>query len=168
MQLLRPLSWPAARRLDRLNGIDGGFHHLDIMDIGRREGDGQRDAVAIDQKMALRPRFAMIRRIRPGRFAPQGPEPEPNPARPRTNRCCPLRQADLTTPGGAASRPRPVASGAIVASRSSHCRSPFLWGASPRESPSSGQRGSRLAPSGPEWVVFPLLASALAAAGGLG
>lgn len=72
MQLLGPLSGPAPRTLDRLNGIEGRFHHPAVVDVGCREGHRQRDAVLVDHKMALRPLFAAIRRIRPGRCAPPG------------------------------------------------------------------------------------------------
>jgi hypothetical protein len=40
------------------------------VDVRRREADDQGDASAIDHKMALRARFAAIRRIRPGLIAP--------------------------------------------------------------------------------------------------
>lgn len=72
MQLLRSLARPTLGASDGLYSIDGGFHHLDVMDMGSRERHRQRDSVSVDHKMALRARFAAILRIRPGRFAPPG------------------------------------------------------------------------------------------------
>jgi hypothetical protein len=34
------------------------------VDVGRREPDGERDALPVDHNMALRARFAAVRRIR--------------------------------------------------------------------------------------------------------
>ena len=61
---------PSPRLTDRRNGIQGHFQHPRVMDVGRREPHRERDAVGIDHQMALRARFATIRRIRAGRFAP--------------------------------------------------------------------------------------------------
>src|ERR1051325_6549064 len=72
MQLGRPLTRPPAGPLDRLHGIYSRFHHLPVWDIGRREDEGQRYPLPIDQNMTLRARFAAIRRIRPGLLAPRG------------------------------------------------------------------------------------------------
>lgn len=74
-QLLGPLSGPAPSTLDRLNGIEGRFHHPAVVDVGCREGNRQREAVLADHKRALRPLFAAIRRIRPARCAPRGRAP---------------------------------------------------------------------------------------------
>ena len=40
MQLLRPLAASASGTTDRFNGINGLFHHLAVVDIGRRESNG--------------------------------------------------------------------------------------------------------------------------------
>jgi len=72
VQLVRSTPGPTARSADRRNRIHDGFDHRHFIDVGRRQHHRQRDAVGIDHKMALRARFAAIRRIRPGRFAPPG------------------------------------------------------------------------------------------------
>ncbi len=59
---------PAA--LDRLDGIHGFEHHARVVDVGRAQRVRERDAFGVDHKMALRARFASIRRIRAGFFAP--------------------------------------------------------------------------------------------------
>jgi hypothetical protein len=61
---------PPSVAANRLNGIDDFEHHLRIMDIGRAQECRERDALALDHKMALRARFAAIRRILPGFCAP--------------------------------------------------------------------------------------------------
>ena len=58
------------RLTDRRDGIQGRLQETRIMDIGCRERHGEGDSAGVDHKMALRPRFATIRWIRPGRFAP--------------------------------------------------------------------------------------------------
>ena len=72
VQLIRSLARPSARALDRLNGIDRRLQHPGVMDIGRRLGYGERDPVSVGHNMALRARFAAIRRIRSGFSAPPG------------------------------------------------------------------------------------------------
>ena len=72
LQLGRPRTRPPAGPFARLHRIHGRFHHLPIRAVGCREGNGQRDPLPIDHTMALRARFAAIRRIRPGFWAPRG------------------------------------------------------------------------------------------------
>ena len=72
MQLLGPLARPTPWAFNRLHGIHHFLHHRYFGDIGGREEDRERDPVAVDHKMALRARFAAIRWIRPGFFAPPG------------------------------------------------------------------------------------------------
>ncbi len=57
---------------NRRDRIDGFLQHLAVVDVGRRDCHGQRDAVAVDHNMALRARFAAIRWIRAGFVAPPG------------------------------------------------------------------------------------------------
>ena len=59
-----------ARLPNRHDRIQGDFEHFGVVHIGRREGYRERDACSVDHKMALRARFAAIRRIRADRFAP--------------------------------------------------------------------------------------------------
>jgi hypothetical protein len=72
MQLGGPLPRPAARALDRLDGIDGRLQHPRVVDVGCRLGHREGDSSAVDHNMALRARFAAIRRIRAGFSAPPG------------------------------------------------------------------------------------------------
>ena len=60
----------ASRLADRLDRVQGGFQQPRVMHVGRRERHGEGDPLSVDHKMALRARFAAIRRIRPGVFAP--------------------------------------------------------------------------------------------------
>lgn len=70
VQLRRPLSGSPAPPADRGNRLDQRLEERAIVDVRRRELDRERDALAVDHKMALRARFAAIRRIRPGFAAP--------------------------------------------------------------------------------------------------
>ena len=73
MQLLGTLARASTRRLaDRLYGIHGLFQDLRVVDVGRRVDHRERDASAVDHNMALRARFALIRRIGAGSLAPPG------------------------------------------------------------------------------------------------
>jgi hypothetical protein len=73
MQLLRALARASTRRLaDRLNGIHGLFQDLGVVDVGSCMEHRERDASSVDHNMALRARFALIRRIRAGSLAPPG------------------------------------------------------------------------------------------------
>ena len=72
MKLGRPLARPAQRASDGPNGIDDRFQHLAVVDVGGRLSHRERDSVAVDHNMALRARFAAIRWIRPGLWAPPG------------------------------------------------------------------------------------------------
>src|SRR5262249_42551225 len=72
MQLGRPLTRPPVGTFDRLHSVQGDFHQLAVRDIGPREGNGQRNPLPVDHNMALRARFAAIRWIRAGRWAPRG------------------------------------------------------------------------------------------------
>lgn len=72
MQLLGSLAWASASAPNRRDRIQRGFEHLAVIDIGCRDDHGQGEAASLDHKMALRSRFAPIRWIRPGLFAPPG------------------------------------------------------------------------------------------------
>jgi hypothetical protein len=72
VQLVRSLPRSPSRTFDGLNGIDRRLQHSRVMDIGRRLGYGERDPVSVGHNMALRARFAAIRRIRSGFSAPPG------------------------------------------------------------------------------------------------
>jgi hypothetical protein len=56
MQLHRTLAWssaPLARKAQRRDRIDRLFKPLRVMHVGARDGDGQRQAGAVDHKVAL-------------------------------------------------------------------------------------------------------------------
>jgi hypothetical protein len=72
VQLLGALARPTATLTNGPDGIDSSFSHLDIMHVGSRLGHGKGNSSSVDHKMALRARFAAIRWVRPGRFAPPG------------------------------------------------------------------------------------------------
>jgi hypothetical protein len=67
------LAWASTRRLaNRLDGIHSLFQDLGVMDVGSRVSYRERDTVSVDHNMALRARFALIRRVRAGLLAPPG------------------------------------------------------------------------------------------------
>jgi len=70
VQLRGTFAWSSHGALDRADGINGFFHHLDVMNIRCRDSHSERDALAFDHQMAFRARFAAIRRILPGLSAP--------------------------------------------------------------------------------------------------
>lgn len=72
VQLVRPLARSTAGALDRLNSIDHLLEHHRVVLVGPRELRCQWDALPVDHNMPLRARFASIRRIRAGFFAPPG------------------------------------------------------------------------------------------------
>ncbi len=57
---------------DGRDGIHHLFQHSGLVDVRSSVANYERDALGFDHKMALRARFAAIRWIRPGRFAPPG------------------------------------------------------------------------------------------------
>jgi hypothetical protein len=63
MQLVGSLAWAAARPLDWLDGFDQVFEDDRVVDVGGREPDREWDALAVDQEVSLRARFAAVRRV---------------------------------------------------------------------------------------------------------
>src|SRR5687767_61103 len=61
-------AWP--RTLDRRHRLRYVLEDGAVVDVGGGEVDGQRDAVAVDQEVALRARLAPVGRVRAGIFAP--------------------------------------------------------------------------------------------------
>jgi hypothetical protein len=70
VHLGRPAARATSGLLDRLDGVQQRLEPTDVVHIGRGEVRRERDALAVDHNMALRARFAAIRRIRAGRLAP--------------------------------------------------------------------------------------------------
>jgi hypothetical protein len=65
MQLGGSLPWSAVRSLDRLDRLDQLFEDDRVVDVGRREPDREWDALAVDQEVPLRARFAAVGRVAP-------------------------------------------------------------------------------------------------------
>src|SRR3712207_1511589 len=63
MELVGTFSWSTARLVDRLDGIHSLLKDLGVVDVCRRVSHRERDAASVDHKVALRARFAFIRRI---------------------------------------------------------------------------------------------------------
>src|ERR671935_195092 len=70
VQLVRACAGPSAAALDGGNAVQQGLKDGGLVLVGPREQHRERDAAAVDHKMALRARLAAIRRIRTGRSAP--------------------------------------------------------------------------------------------------
>ena len=70
VQLGGTTAGPAGALTDRRNRVDGGFQHAAVVDVGRRQDYGQRNAVGIDDHVALGARFAAVGRVRAGVLAP--------------------------------------------------------------------------------------------------
>ena len=71
-QFGRPLARTSCGPFNRLNCVQPRRQHLGVVQVRGRLSHRQRDPLACDHQMALRARFAAIRRIRPGRSAPFG------------------------------------------------------------------------------------------------
>lgn len=72
MQLVGSLPRPATWSEHSGNGVNPRLQHLRIVHVCRCMSDRQRDTAAVAHKVALRARFAPIRRIGPGFLAPPG------------------------------------------------------------------------------------------------
>jgi len=75
MQLSWPLAGTAMPLANRRQGLQQPLQYLGIRHIGCGVADYEWDAVSFDHNRALRARFAAIRRIRAGGFAPRGAGP---------------------------------------------------------------------------------------------
>jgi hypothetical protein len=72
VQFLRTLSWSTTLLANGRDGIHHRFQYGCFMHIGRRMSYDEWDASSFDHNMALRARFAAVRWVRAGRFAPTG------------------------------------------------------------------------------------------------
>lgn len=70
VQFGRTASWPACTLADRRHGIDQRLQQLAVVPVGRRDPQGERNAVGIDEDVALGTRLAAVRRVRAGLLAP--------------------------------------------------------------------------------------------------
>ena len=70
VQLVRSAPGTSTPMADRRHGIEGGGEHEAVMPIGSAQADPERCACPVDHNMALRARFAAIRRVRAGGSAP--------------------------------------------------------------------------------------------------
>jgi len=70
VDFVRALAGPAPRPLDGWDAVDQRREDAAVGAVGRGEEDGEREALPVDHNMALAARFAAIRWIRPGFFAP--------------------------------------------------------------------------------------------------
>lgn len=101
--------------------------------VGGGEHCGERDAPSVRHNVALRARFATMRRIRPGFSAPFLRARSPNPAKPSPTRSGRPPRGGPGAPDATLSTTRsPPARHASAASTSSPSRSPSASGASPR------------------------------------
>ena len=66
----RAFAPPSVGLFGRADGIDRLRQHRTLGDVGGGQHDRERDAGSVDHKMALRSRFAAIRRVRAGASAP--------------------------------------------------------------------------------------------------
>jgi len=98
MQLVGTLTRASSHALNRLDGVQRFFQHLDVMHVRARHCYRERDAFAFDHKMALRARFAAIRRILPGFSAPPTAAPleESNETRDQSMRSAWPRRSNRT------------------------------------------------------------------------
>lgn len=124
MQLVGPFARSSSWTSDRLDGIEGGFEHRCLVDVGCSQQDRERDSLPVDHKMALCALFAAIRWILPG-FSPPGRPPWRHPSKPGSSRCNRLGRVDPTRLGGDGPRrqrlgrqqvipePHPISGGSI-------------------------------------------------------
>lgn len=70
MKLGRAATWPAGTLADGLDGIDRGFQHPAVVDVGGGQGHGERNTVGVDDDVALGARLAPVRRVRACADAP--------------------------------------------------------------------------------------------------
>jgi len=132
MQLGWSLARPTERPTDGHDGIHGLCQHLAVMHVGARLRYREGNALAVDHNMALRARFAAIRRIRTGFRSPRGLGHSLSPGMLASNRSCLPHPGDPAAPGAASAKRLPAAMHAGVANRSCRCRIPFLGATSPK------------------------------------
>ena len=70
MQFGRSPPGPARTLADRRHGIDQRLQQLAVVPVGRRDLQGEGDAIGIDEDVTLGAQLAAIRQVRAGLFAP--------------------------------------------------------------------------------------------------
>jgi hypothetical protein len=70
VQFPRPTAWRTPRAADPRNSFEHLLERNRIIDVGRGQPDGERYPVPVDDRVVLASRFASIRRVRAGFFAP--------------------------------------------------------------------------------------------------
>jgi hypothetical protein len=70
VQFVRTEPRPTSRARNGRNAIEQIVENFGVVNVCRRQQKGQRNALSIDEKMVFRARFAFVRRVRPGFFAP--------------------------------------------------------------------------------------------------
>lgn len=70
VQFGRTESGTAPRARNGRNAVQQIFQNPGVMDVSGGQNEGQRNALSIHEKMVFRARFAFVRRVGPGRFAP--------------------------------------------------------------------------------------------------
>jgi hypothetical protein len=72
VQLMGSLPRPSVRSENSGEGVNHRLQHLRIVNVCSRMSDSQRDTLAVDHNVALRARFAPVRRIGAGFLSPPG------------------------------------------------------------------------------------------------
>lgn len=70
VELVGTLARAATAVAHAWHGVEGGRQHQAVVPVGRAQAHPGRGAPLVDHKMALRARFAAIRRVRAGLGAP--------------------------------------------------------------------------------------------------
>ncbi len=70
MQLVGPAPWATRSMPHRRDRIEGGRQHQAVVPVGAAQAQAERCPRPVDHNMALRARFAAIRRVRAGGRAP--------------------------------------------------------------------------------------------------
>lgn len=73
VKLVRPLARAAAAVAHARHRVEGGCQHQAVVPVGRAQPHPERRASPVDHKMALRARFAAIRRVRADLGTPLSP-----------------------------------------------------------------------------------------------
>ncbi len=148
VQLVRAPAWsPASSGPHARHGVQRGHQHHAVVPVGPAQGNAERRAAGIGDKMAFRARPAAIRRVRADLGAPFLPPGWRCRARPGSSPAVLRRSAAPAAPGAARPRPRRHATHRACASTS--CRSsPVRQAPHATECRCAARTGSRPGPHG--------------------